>query len=160
MKPVAVTFAIALLSPVMGLSACSSGPDPSTLGRLGWMVGCWRSADGTNQETWSAPSGGLMFGYATTMQNGQLAFFEQSRIDLRPANAVYVASPMGQRPVEFVEPLPQRGATPATGVVFENAQHDYPQRINYRPDGDDGLAATISLRDGGRPTEYRWERCD
>jgi hypothetical protein len=114
---------IAVVCMALGLAACSSGPDPSTLGRLGWMVGCWRSADASNQETWSAPSGGVMFGYATTIQNGQLAFFEQS------------------------------------GIVFENAQHDYPQRINYRPDGDGRLAATISLLDGGRPTEYRWERC-
>jgi hypothetical protein len=53
-----------------------------------------------------------------------------------------------------------RGATPVPGVVFENASHDYPQRINYRPDGRNRLAATISLLDGGRPVEYRWERCE
>lgn len=155
MKPAAIVIAIAGLA----LSACSSGPDPSTLGRLGWMVGCWQSDTGVNRETWSAPAGGVMFGYATTMENGQLSFFEQSRIDLRPANAVYVASPMGQRPVEFVEPLRQPGAAPVPGVVFENPQHDYPQRLNYRPEGRNGLAATISMRDGTRPTEYRWTRC-
>lgn len=99
-----------------------------------------------------------MFGYATTTQAGQLAFFEQSRIDLRQSNAIYVASPGGQRPTEFVEPATRNPDIP--GVVFENPTHDYPQRISYRPDGRNGLAATISLRDGGRATEMRWKRCD
>lgn len=141
----------------LALSACASGPDPETLGPLAFMVGCWRSADGLNTEEWSAPQGGVMFGHATTMQNGQLAFFEQSRIDLRQGNAVYTASPQGQRPTDFVAP---RNALSAAGVAFENPQHDYPQKINYRPNGKKGLAATISLLDGSRPTEYAWVRCE
>jgi hypothetical protein len=141
---------------LLALAGCASGPDAATLGRLGWMVGCWESADAANRETWSAPAGAVMFGHATTMKNGQLAFFEQSRIDLRQARAVYTASPDGQRPVDFVE-NPASAAGPAS-ITFENAQQDYPQRIAYRKDGK-GLAATISTLDGSRPTEYRWTRC-
>ena len=138
----------------LALGACSSGPTPEQLGRLGFMVGCWASADGANQEIWSMPRGGLMFGYATTMQGGKLAFFEQSRIDIRNARAAYTASPDGQRPVVFTEPA---AATPDV-VVFENAEHDYPQRITYRKTKS-GLAATISRLDGSRPTQYAWGPC-
>jgi hypothetical protein len=138
----------------LALGACSSGPTPEELGRLGFMVGCWASTDGANQEIWSMPRGGLMFGYATTMQGGKLAFFEQSRIDVRNARAAYTASPDGQRPVVFTEP----GAATPDVVVFENAEHDYPQRIAYRKTKT-GLAATISRLDGSRPTQYAWAPC-
>ena len=118
------------------------------------MVGCWRSADGMNQEVWSAPLGNVMFGYATTMQGGALAFFEQSRIDLRAARAAYTASPDGQRPVVFTE----TPAGVAGSVTFENPEHDYPQRITYHVTKK-GLAATISKVDGSRVTEYAWTKC-
>ena len=137
------------------LGACASGPSKDELGRLGFMVGCWASPDGANQEEWSIPRGGVMFGYATTMQGGVLSFFEQSRIDLRNTRAAYTASPDGQRPVVFIEPAPQ--AAPDT-ITFENGDHDYPQRITYRKTKD-GLAATISLLDGSRPTQYAWKAC-
>lgn len=139
----------------IALGACSSGPSADELGRLGFMVGCWASADGTNQETWSMPRGGLMFGYATTMQSGKLSFFEQSRIDLRNARAAYTASPDGQRPVVFTEPT---SGTLRDTISFENAEHDYPQRIIYRKTKG-GLAATISRLDGSRPTQYAWVPC-
>ena len=59
----------------IALAACASSPKRD-LGRLGFMVGCWKSADGVNLEVWSPPEGGLMFGYATTTRNGALATFE------------------------------------------------------------------------------------
>jgi Domain of unknown function (DUF6265) len=148
-----INLSVAALG-ALALGACSSGPKADELGRLGFMVGCWASADGANQEVWSIPRGAIMFGYATTMQGGKLSFFEQSRIDLRNARAAYTASPDGQRPVVFTEP----GAATADAVVFENAEHDYPQRISYRKTKA-GLAATISRLDGSRPTQYAWVRC-
>ena len=148
-RPAAIAFLGAT-----ALASCGSGPDPETLGRLGFMVGCWRSADGVNQEVWSAPMGNVMFGYATTMQGGALAFFEQSRIDLRAARAAYTASPDGQRPVVFTE----APAGVAGSVTFENAEHDFPQRITYRTTKT-GLGATISKLDGSRATQYAWTKC-
>lgn len=144
------------------LAACATGPQEES-GRLGFMVGCWQSkpdADGrVNKEVWSAPQGGIMFGWATATQGGQLASFEQSRIDLRGARATYTASPEGQRPVVFTEAAPDPAAlAPPNSVRFENAEHDYPQRIFYRANGSD-LTATISRLDGSRPVEYAWSRC-
>ncbi len=141
-------------------TACASGgPSPDNAGRLYWMVGCWQSLDGANREVWSTPTAGIMFGNATTVNNGQLAFFEQSRIMLNSTPATYVVSPNGQRAATFVEnraaPRPEDGFS----AVFENAQNEFPQRIAYRTNGRDGLSATISLLDGSRATNYNWERC-
>jgi hypothetical protein len=128
------------------------------------MVGCWQSkpdADGrVNKEVWSAPQGGIMFGWATAIQGGELVSFEQSRIDVRRARATYTASPEGQRPVVFTEAAPDPAApTASNSVRFENAEHDYPQRIFYRANDRD-LVATISKLDGSRPVQYAWSRCD
>ncbi len=155
-----IRFGLAALAG-LSLAACSSGGAGSDNGRLGWMVGCWQSKDGANQESWAAPLGGVMFGHAGTMRDGSLAFFEQTRIDLRNLRAVYTVTPNGQRPTEFVEQPGLATDDPrdqTTEIVFVNAQHDYPQRIAYRRTRD-GLGATISLMDGGRPVEYAWTRC-
>jgi hypothetical protein len=49
-------------------------------------------------------------------------------------------------------------------VVFENAKHDFPQRVGYRRDGPDGLQAWIEGEVDGtsRRVEfaYRRARCE
>lgn len=141
------------------LAACASTPKRD-LGKLAFMVGCWKSADGVNLEVWSPPEGGIMFGYATTTKAGQLTTWEQSRIDIRPGRSIYSASPEGQRPTVFTEAAPDPLALVGPNQVsFVNPDHDYPQRITYRGTKD-GLAATISLMDGARPVSYAWARCE
>lgn len=157
MRPIKIALAAATTALAAG---CASGPDYSTMGRLGWMVGCWQSADGANQESWSAPSAGVMFGAATTTRNGELAFFEQTRIMLNSSPATYVASPNGQRSVTFVENPNTPALEDVPQVVFENAANEYPQRISYRSPERGLLAATVSQLDGSRPTNYSWSRCD
>ena len=143
---------------LVALAGCASAPKRD-LGRMGFMVGCWKSADGVNLEVWSPPEGGIMFGYATTTRNGTLETFEQSRIDTRPSRAQYVASPEGQRPVIFTETRDPVALVAPNTVTFENGDHDYPQRITYRAT-DKGLAANISKLDGTRPVAYAWDRCE
>lgn len=139
------------------LAACASGPKRD-LGRLSFMVGCWKSADGVNLEQWSPPEGGIMFGYATTTRDGALVTWEQSRVDIRPNLATYTASPEGQRPTVFTEVRDPLALVAPNTVTFENPGHDYPQRITYRG-SENGLAATISMTDGSRPNQYTWVRC-
>lgn len=148
---------LAMAGAALAAAGCASAPSAETDGRLFFMVGCWRSADGVNQETWASPIGGLMFGHAQTFKDGQLSFFEQSRIDLRTQPATFTVSPNGARAVTFVEdPDAAAGETP--GVTFQNAENDFPQKITYRW-VKNGLGATISMLDGSRPVEYAWERC-
>lgn len=149
--------AVSVVAVALALGACASNPkmDP---GRLPFLVGCWQSMDSVNKEVWSYPEGGIMFGYATTTRDGAMTTWEQSRIDIRPSRATYTASPEGQRPVTFIEAPNAGGTVPATSVVFENGDHDYPQRIEYRQTKE-GLAATISKLDGSRPVQYAWQRC-
>ena len=148
---------VSVLAAALAVGACASNPK-SDPGRFPFMIGCWQSADGVNKEVWSYPEGGIMFGYATTTRDGAMTTWEQSRIDIRPSRSTYTASPEGQRPITFIETPNAAGTPPGTAVVFENGDHDYPQRIEYRATKD-GLGATISKLDGSRPVEYLWERC-
>jgi hypothetical protein len=43
--------------------------------------------------------------------------------------------------------------------VFENPEHDHPQRIRYVKT-EEGMTATISLMDGSRATDFVFVRRD
>jgi hypothetical protein len=64
--------------------------------------------------------------------------FEQLRLFQRAGHAVYHAEPSGQTPTDF-----EAKSTSDTLVVFENAAHDFPQRVIYRKRGADSLIARI-----------------
>ena len=69
-----------------------------------------------------------------------------------PAALAYLAQPQGRAPVAF--PLAKRDAM---SVTFENAAHDYPQRIAYARSGDT-LTATISKIDGSKARSWTYRR--
>jgi hypothetical protein len=88
---------------------------------------------------WTLPAGGTMLGVARTVKNGKTVEWEHSMIrETEPGIWAYVAKPGGQPEAAF--PLKSVGAEE---VVFENPQHDFPQRIIYRRDGADGIKARI-----------------
>ena len=51
-----------------------------------------------------------------------------------------------------------------TSVVFENPEHDFPQRVGYRRDGADGLQAWIEGQANGKSRRvdfsYQRARCE
>jgi hypothetical protein len=109
--------------------------------RLAWLAGCWTAEGGEpgSVEQWMAPAGGQMLGMARTLKNGRVRESEFMRIAEGPDGRLqYTALPSGQREASFTQ------ATLAEAeVVFENLQHDFPQRVIYRRQGGDGLLARI-----------------
>jgi hypothetical protein len=128
---------------------------PVTADRLSWMSGYWLSCDGGREvsETWSDPRGGLMLGTALTLEGGKVTTFESSRISAATSeggNVAYFAGVNGAPPVAFA-------AKEASGtkVVFENAAHDFPQRVIYERTGD-VLNARIEGHMGDRDQSMSW----
>ena len=122
---------------------------------LGWLAGDWVSeADGRwTEESWAAPRGGMMIGYSRSGRGEALREFEFLRIAADEGGALaYLAQPQGRAPVAF--PLVRYDKASAT---FENAAHDYPQRIHYARSGDT-LTATISKIDGSKPRSWTYRR--
>ena len=122
---------------------------------LGWLAGDWVSeADGRwTEEGWASPRGGVMLGYSRSGRGEALREFEFIRIAAGADGALaYIAMPQGGAPVAFA--LVRHDKTSAT---FENAAHDYPQRIAYARSGDT-LTATISAIDGSKARSWTYRR--
>jgi len=122
---------------------------------LAWMAGQWASeGDGRwTEESWAPPRGGVMLGYSRSGRGDALREFEFLRIAAGDDGALaYIAMPQGGAPVAFR--LVRHDTASAT---FENAAHDYPQRIAYARTGDT-LTATISAIDGSKPRRWTYRR--
>lgn len=118
-----------------------------------WLAGHWRvEADGSvTDEVWLAPAQGIMTGMSRT-HGGNKPFFEFVRIEQRGDVLVYIAQPRGGAATEF-----RAIRVDADSVTFENATHDFPQRVVYERRGSDGLAARIEGRVDGKARSERWD---
>lgn len=119
---------------------------------LAWMTGHWSSSSNgwTREEIWIAPAGGVMLGMHRDARDGK-AMFEFIRIAETAEGIVYHAQPGGRPPTPFT----------LTGVsseraVFENPQHDFPQRITYTL-REEELCARVEGGDE-KPQEWCWTR--
>jgi hypothetical protein len=126
-----------------GLLLASAGAiaHEAPLDKLAWLAGCWSQTGAApgSVEMWTLPAGGTMLGVARTVKNGKTVEWEHTMIrETEPGVWSYVAKPGGQPEAAFALKSIGNGE-----VVFENPQHDFPQRIIYRQDGADGLKARI-----------------
>ena len=125
--------------------------------RLGWLAGCWErsSATGSMEEQWMAPRAGIMLGMGRVIRDGAVVAHEAMRIEQRGDTLVFVANPSGQAQAEFTATTIERDA-----VVFENPEHDFPQRVAYRHAAGDSLHARIEgTMDGSeRGIDFRMGR--
>lgn len=116
-----------------------------------WMAGTWAHKDGDAwaDEYWSPLRADIMFGASRSGTGDTLQFWEQMRIQKEEDNAVvlWVVS-ADQKPVRFVAT-----ASGENRILFENAAHDYPQRIEYWREGRQ-LKAEISLLDGSKAVQF------
>lgn len=114
---------------------------------LDWMAGHWCRSDGDMriEEVWLPAHDGRLHGVSRMTRGAKVASFEFLRIEPVEGEDTYLAQPGGRPATAF-----RRTAGGAGWVRFENAQHDFPQRIEYRRE-DDRLRAGIAGpgRDGG-----------
>lgn len=123
---------------------------------LDWLTGTWvqDSPQEKVSESWLGPANGLMVAANLTARANGRRSFEFLRIADTPEGFSYYASPGGKAPVEF-----KLRETGERRVVFENAAHDFPQRIIYWRYGDQ-LVARIegSIQGKARTEEWRFNR--
>ena len=119
-----------------------------------WLVGCWVSADTRSLEAWTQDSDDVLIGFSSVVNDNQVVFYELMSLRL-DANGelTFTAYPSNQ----------PGGSFPATdqskdAVVFENANHDYPQRIRYRRE-DNQLIADIARADGEQKVDFKKTQC-
>lgn len=107
---------------------------------LDWFVGQWcADRDGSFiEEAWLAPKGDVLLGLSRTVKGGKTASFEYLRIEWMNGVPSYIAQPQGAPPVPF-----KWVAGGKDWARFENAENDFPKRVEYRKTPD-GLHAEIA----------------
>jgi hypothetical protein len=137
---------------VLFLASASALAQSHRVTALEWMSGTWIHADDRQRvmETWVGPANGLMVGANMTAWTSGRSAFEFMRMGDTPEGVSYYASPRGRPAVEF-------RAKELSGhrVVFENAEHDFPQRVIYWKEGE-VLAARIEGMVKGQQKSEEW----
>jgi Domain of unknown function (DUF6265) len=145
---------------ILGLSLIGLAHQPGAatdLSELSWLAGHWTGVqDGLEmEESWLEVKGNSMLGVHRDVKNNHTVSFEFLRIDTSADGITYWASPGGRPPTPF-----RLKESNGKRVVFENPQHDFPQRIIYWLDGADSLHAKIEGTYQSKPAaeEWTWKR--
>ena len=124
---------------------------------LGWIAGNWiREEDGTvSEHLWLAPRGQVIVGLQRDTLDGITHHTEFVEIREGPNGIVFHVYPVGQAPTDFFLVWADERR-----MLFENPDHDFPQRILYWTEGGSVLVARIEGRVNGhiRSVEWRWRR--
>lgn len=127
-----------------------------TLEAVAFMAGTWCSSGGPDatviEEHYTSPSANLVLGTTRYLRGGTTVGYEVTRIEMDSTGVVLTPAPSGQAPV----PFPLVEASPGS-AVFENPDHDFPVRIEYRRRWDT-LVARATGGDGEGP-EWRMTPC-
>lgn len=136
-----------LLGLAWGLAGPVAGTQAAGVERLSWLAGCWTPSAATagSAEHWMEPAGGMLLGMSRTVRDGRTIEYEFMRIEEAPGGKLrYTALPSRQKEASFLE---LRSSD--SDIVFENLEHDFPQRVIYRLVAPGQLQARIEgLRNG------------
>lgn len=148
-----IALAVAVL---VAMTCPARAAPPGDIDKLGWMAGSWiASKDGrTVREIWLSPLGGGMAGASQTNDPGRPPAIQHYRIAAEARGATFTALLPGQAPATFM-------LQPGTdGVaIFENRDHDFPQRVGYRRCGKDLCAWIEGVLNGEAVSEtWRYRR--
>ena len=154
-------LAMLMAATFMVLLSVGARQTPTAFDKLAWIAGCWQGkmGSGVTQEQWMKPEGDSMLGMSRTVVNGRTPFFEFLQIKRDGEDLVYIARPQGKEPTPFKLVKLNEGT-----AVFENPNHDFPQRITYQRQIDGSLIAFLEGEDKGKAkrVEFPMQRvkCD
>ncbi|MEO8806073.1 MAG: DUF6265 family protein [Burkholderiaceae bacterium] len=149
----AAALALLLMAP-LGAAAQAVG-----IQRLTWLQGCWQidTPERVVEEQWTAPRAHSMLGSSRTVRGDKLVAHEFVLLRERGEQLAYEVQPSGQPATAFL--AVKLGES---SVVFENLQHDFPQRVAYERKGNELLAWIEGPRPGQagqmRRIEYPYRR--
>jgi hypothetical protein len=123
---------------------------PPSINELGWLAGCWELKGGPANtvvsEQWMKPRGNSMIGSGRTVKNGKTTEFEFFRIVQTGDGLSYIARPSDNNAETSFELVKWGNGE----FIFENKEHDFPQRIIYRQEKDLSLFARIEGNNNGK----------
>ena len=132
---------------LVSMSMVSVEAQTSSIEGFAAMAGCWERTDRSGAvfaEMWMKPAGTSMIGAGRTVKGGKTVDYEFLRIEQRADGFYYVAKPKANA---AETPFKLKSST-ANEFVFENLEHDFPQRIIYKLNGNSMAARIEGTRNG------------
>ena len=148
---------LALAAVATAVAAANTRPLVTTHD-LDWLVGHWcgeRNGDFI-EEQWLGRRGGAMLGLSRTVRGEKTRNYEFMRIQIDDGAITFIAQPDGAPPTLF--------ALTASGrdwARFENPEHDFPKRVEYRrtPQGLHAEIAGPAEGGGERVIPFDYAAC-
>lgn len=117
---------VCMLSPAAGQKKISAIAD------LSEMAGCWERRDPKKEmlvsEQWMSPAGTSILGMGRTVKKDKTVDYEFMRIEQREDGVYFVAQPKANSEATAFKLI----SSTHNEVIFENKDHDFPQRVIYR----------------------------
>ena len=138
---------LVLVLGVASPSFAQSGPSAHRIASVAWLTGCLEMRRGSRvvEEQRMPERAGTMIGMGRSVGARGLDDYELTVIQQEGDRLLYVAHPRRQPTATFVAI-----AATADSVLFENPEHDYPQRVGYRRIGTDSVLAWIDGTNNGK----------
>ena len=150
--------ASALLLALGVATAARAQSSPPGLDAASFMVGCWAqpAPEGNGlREIYAPPAANMLTGLSQFWRSGRVVDWEFHRIDAGDSGPVLTPHPKGAASVSFRPSVVEPGR-----IVWENLEHDFPQRIIYHAPAPDTLVARVEGGSGAdaRAVEWRMAR--
>lgn len=134
--------------PALALLALAA---PVKASDLPWLAGYWLDCnDKAVSESWIDAGSDTLLGVGLTRAFTRTAFEFMRIAKDADGKLTFYGSPSGAPAVAF--PVRRQGGS---SVVFENPEHDFPQRVIYRREGE-VLRARVEGTMGGKLTGMDW----
>ena len=121
-----------------------------------WLLGKWgtKTADGTLSENWKQLNDSTFQGESFFIKGKDTLHFESIILQQKGEQLFYNATVKGQNENKAV---PFRlTLTSEKQLIFENPEHDYPQKITYNFINKDSLVTSISGIQLGKPSSEKF----
>ena len=120
------------------------------LNKAAWLIGNWgdTSDKGVLTESWIKTNDSVYHGESYFVVKNDTVFSENIELEEANGKLAYIVTVPGQneeKPVRFEMTLIND-----TGIIFENPQHDFPNKITYNKITNDSIVAQISGTQNGK----------
>ena len=134
----------------------SRKPEKAGLNKLDWFIGSWTgvTSESIFTETWQKVNDTLFTGQSYFIKGSDTLSSETISLQQHDTSVFYVPLVEGQndnKPIFF-----KLTYSDGTNAVFENPEHDFPQKIVYQLKENDSLIATISGNNNGKIRSIRF----
>ncbi len=122
----------------------------SKIKQMEWVIGKWEniSRDRNLYEIWTKTNDTIYSGRSFMIANNDTIFSERISLELKNNELFYIPAVSAQN---NGQPIPFKfTSSENTEIIFENREHDFPQRIIYKNPKPDSLYARVEGNDNGK----------